>query len=94
MHGHEVLKKIEDVGDEDGKPTVTIIVCNSGEFSESGKPYLIYIKYMPCLREFLSLFMLYLLFFASFFQANVQTDSGCLNGFCFSVDRRAKKCVL
>lgn len=42
MHGHEVLKKIEDVGDEDGfKPAVTVKICNSGEFSESGKYYLI-----------------------------------------------------
>ena len=36
MHGLEVLKKIEDVGDEDGRPKVTVKICNCGEFSESG----------------------------------------------------------
>ncbi|CAO2820722.1 unnamed protein product [Amaranthus hypochondriacus] len=35
VHGLEVLKKIEDVGDEDGRPVVTVKICNSGEFSES-----------------------------------------------------------
>uniref|UniRef100_A0A803MJT1 peptidylprolyl isomerase n=1 Tax=Chenopodium quinoa TaxID=63459 RepID=A0A803MJT1_CHEQI len=37
VHGHEVLKKIEDAGDEDGSPAVTVKVCNSGELSKSEK---------------------------------------------------------
>lgn len=32
LRGDEVLKKIESVGDEEGKPTVTVKIVNSGEF--------------------------------------------------------------
>jgi cyclophilin family peptidyl-prolyl cis-trans isomerase len=35
VHGHEVLKKIENVGDEDGSPTVTVKIINCGELNES-----------------------------------------------------------
>lgn len=35
MQGHEVLKKIENVGDEEGRPAVTVKIVNSGEFHES-----------------------------------------------------------
>lgn len=31
MHGYEVLKKIEHVGDDDGRPSVTVKIINSGE---------------------------------------------------------------
>ena len=35
--GLNILKKIEDVGDEDGHPTVTVKIINCGEYSEDGK---------------------------------------------------------
>lgn len=41
VHGHEVLKKVEDAGHEDGRPAVTVKICNSGELSESGKHHFI-----------------------------------------------------
>lgn len=34
MQGEEVLKKIENVGDEEGRPTVTVKIINCGEYSE------------------------------------------------------------
>nr|GLL16752.1 peptidyl-prolyl cis-trans isomerase CYP95 isoform X1 [Ipomoea trifida] len=34
VHGHEVLKKIENVGNEVGKPDVTVKIVNSGELHE------------------------------------------------------------
>lgn len=34
VQGHEVLKKIEDAGDEEGRPAVTVKIINCGEFSE------------------------------------------------------------
>ncbi|KAL4318965.1 hypothetical protein GQ457_18G004140 [Hibiscus cannabinus] len=34
VQGTEVLKKIENVGDEEGKPTVTVKIINCGEFNE------------------------------------------------------------
>lgn len=30
VHGHDVLKKIENVGDEDGRPSVTVKIVNCG----------------------------------------------------------------
>ncbi|KAG6643821.1 hypothetical protein CIPAW_08G013200 [Carya illinoinensis] len=36
-HGHEVLRKIENAGDEDGRPTVTVKIINCGDFSENRK---------------------------------------------------------
>ncbi|KAK3023892.1 hypothetical protein RJ639_044514 [Escallonia herrerae] len=36
VQGHEVLKKIESVGDEEGRPTVTVKIVNCGEYSEGG----------------------------------------------------------
>lgn len=32
MRGHELLTKIEDVGDKDGAPTVTVKIINCGEY--------------------------------------------------------------
>ncbi|OIW15027.1 hypothetical protein TanjilG_24136 [Lupinus angustifolius] len=32
--GHNILKKIEDVGDEEGRPTVTVKIVNCGEYAE------------------------------------------------------------
>lgn len=32
VQGDEVLKKIESVGDEEGRPTVTVKIINCGEF--------------------------------------------------------------
>lgn len=37
VQGHEVLKRIENVGDEEGKPTVTVKIINCGEFNEGKK---------------------------------------------------------
>ena len=34
MRGHSILKKIEDVGDEDGLPSVTVKIINCGEHNE------------------------------------------------------------
>ena len=34
VQGNEVLKKIENVGDEEGIPTVTVKIINCGEVSE------------------------------------------------------------
>lgn len=34
VQGHEVLKKIENAGDEDGNPTVLVKVINCGEHNE------------------------------------------------------------
>lgn len=39
VHGYEVLKKIEDAGDEEGRPTVTVKIVNSGEYGERGKNF-------------------------------------------------------
>ncbi|KAF1871748.1 hypothetical protein Lal_00020543 [Lupinus albus] len=33
--GHNILKKIEDVGDEEGRPTVTVKIVNCGEYAEA-----------------------------------------------------------
>lgn len=35
VHGHELLAKIETVGDEDGSPTVTVKIINCGELNDS-----------------------------------------------------------
>lgn len=40
MQGHEVLKKIENVGDEEGIPTVTVKIINCGELTEGNKTIL------------------------------------------------------
>ncbi|XP_061376394.1 peptidyl-prolyl cis-trans isomerase CYP95-like isoform X1 [Gastrolobium bilobum] len=37
VQGHNILKKIEDVGDEEGHPTVTVKIINCGEYNEDGK---------------------------------------------------------
>lgn len=37
VQGDEVLKKIEEAGDEEGRPAVTVKIINCGEFGE-GKP--------------------------------------------------------
>ncbi|OWM75187.1 hypothetical protein CDL15_Pgr017430 [Punica granatum] len=37
VRGHEVLKRIENVGDKEGKPTVTVKIINCGELSEDKK---------------------------------------------------------
>ncbi|KAI5393830.1 peptidyl-prolyl cis-trans isomerase CYP95 isoform X2 [Lathyrus oleraceus] len=37
VQGYDVLKKIEDVGDEEGLPSVTVKIVNSGEHNEDGK---------------------------------------------------------
>ena len=37
VQGHNVLKKIEEFGDEEGHPTVTVKIINCGEYSEGGK---------------------------------------------------------
>jgi len=34
VQGHNILKKIEDVGDEEGLPIVTVKVINCGEHNE------------------------------------------------------------
>lgn len=34
MQGHHVLKRIEDVGDDDGHPTVIVKIINCGEYNE------------------------------------------------------------
>ena len=34
VQGNEVLKKIENVGDEEGRPSVTVKIINCGEFPE------------------------------------------------------------
>ena len=34
VQGFEVLKKIENVGEEDGSPAVTVKIINCGEFRE------------------------------------------------------------
>ncbi|XP_041021219.1 LOW QUALITY PROTEIN: peptidyl-prolyl cis-trans isomerase CYP95-like [Juglans microcarpa x Juglans regia] len=36
-HGHKVLRKIENAGDENGRPTVTVKIINCGDFSENRK---------------------------------------------------------
>lgn len=38
VKGHEVLKKMENAGDDDGKPTVTVKIVNSGELHDGRKP--------------------------------------------------------
>ncbi|KAL9267395.1 Peptidyl-prolyl cis-trans isomerase CYP95-like protein [Drosera capensis] len=35
VQGHQVLQRIEDAGDEEGKPAVTVKITNSGEYSGS-----------------------------------------------------------
>ncbi|GFZ08380.1 cyclophilin-like peptidyl-prolyl cis-trans isomerase family protein [Actinidia rufa] len=37
VQGNEVLKKIENVGDEEGRPSVTVKIINCGEFLEEKK---------------------------------------------------------
>lgn len=37
VKGHELLKKMENVGDEEGKPTVTVKIVNSGELHDGRK---------------------------------------------------------
>nr|KYP72436.1 Peptidyl-prolyl cis-trans isomerase cyp5 [Cajanus cajan] len=37
VQGHDVLKKIEHVGDEEGLPSVTVKIINCGEHNEDGK---------------------------------------------------------
>ncbi|KAH1212844.1 Peptidyl-prolyl cis-trans isomerase CYP95 [Glycine max] len=37
VQGHDVLKKIEEVGDEEGLPSVTVKIINCGEHNEDGK---------------------------------------------------------
>lgn len=37
VQGDEVLKKIEDAGDDEGRPTVTVKIINCGEFGEGKK---------------------------------------------------------
>lgn len=34
VQGNEILKKIENVGDEEGRPSVTVKIINCGEFLE------------------------------------------------------------
>lgn len=34
VQGLEVLKRIENTGDDEGRPTVTVKIINCGEFSE------------------------------------------------------------
>lgn len=34
VEGLKVLKKIEDVGDDEGHPTVTVKIINCGEYNE------------------------------------------------------------
>lgn len=41
VHGHEVLRKIENAGEEDGSPSVTVKIINSGEYDE-GKVFIDY----------------------------------------------------
>lgn len=43
VQGHNVLKKIEEVGDEEGHPTVTVKIINCGEYSD-GENYLDYLE--------------------------------------------------
>ena len=45
VQGDEVLKNIEDAGDEEGRPTVTVKIVNCGEFIE-GKNSLVNICVM------------------------------------------------
>lgn len=42
VQGPNVLKKIEEVGDEEGHPTVTVKIINCGEYSE-GENYFFYL---------------------------------------------------
>ncbi|KAK4388944.1 Peptidyl-prolyl cis-trans isomerase CYP95, partial [Sesamum angolense] len=37
VDGHEVLKKIENAGDEEGKPSVTVKIINSGQLHDDRK---------------------------------------------------------
>ncbi|XP_073223579.1 uncharacterized protein [Cicer arietinum] len=37
VQGYDILKKMEDVGDEEGLPTVTVKIINCGEHNEDGK---------------------------------------------------------
>lgn len=37
VDGHNVLKKIEDAGDDDGRPAVTVKIVNSGELQDGQK---------------------------------------------------------
>ena len=38
VQGHNILKKIEDVGDEEGLPSVTVKIINCGEHNEGEIP--------------------------------------------------------
>lgn len=37
VNGQEVLKRIEDAGNEEGRPSVTVKIINSGELDNSKK---------------------------------------------------------
>ncbi|KAJ7966150.1 Peptidyl-prolyl cis-trans isomerase [Quillaja saponaria] len=37
VQGYDILKKMEDVGDEEGHPTVTVKIINSGEYKDRKK---------------------------------------------------------
>lgn len=37
VYGYDILKKIEDAGDEEGRFFVTVKIINFGEYSDSGK---------------------------------------------------------
>ena len=41
VQGDEVLKNIEDAGDEEGRPTVTVKIISCGEFIEGKKSILL-----------------------------------------------------
>lgn len=43
MQGKEVLKKIENVGDEEGRPTVTVKIINCGEFGDGKKLFYLFV---------------------------------------------------
>lgn len=57
-HGRDVLKRIENAGDEDGNPTVTVKVINCGEYSEGsnyGDTILDNLKFWSNMKHFCSL---------------------------------------
>jgi len=45
VQGHDVLKKIEEVGDEEGLPSVTVKIINCGEHNEGENSSALYGEY-------------------------------------------------
>lgn len=43
VQGDEVLEKVESVGDEEGRPMVTVKIINCGEFKDGNNPVAIFV---------------------------------------------------